>query len=849
MATKPSDRCKPGRASKSSRRAPTSPSLPPLPELPELTGEAMTSPRWIMPFAEVGLSDVPLVGGKNASLGELVQALGPRGVRVPEGFAITAEAFRYFLKEAKLDLKLRDLLSDLDAKDVPQLRLRGSQIRHAILGAPLPPDLELEIVEAYDAMRGRGLHPTDVAVRSSATAEDLPDASFAGQQETYLNVAGHLELLDTCRRCFASLFTDRAISYRQDKGFDHFKVALSIGVQRMVRADLACSGVMFTIDTETGFRNAVLINAAYGLGENIVQGSVNPDEYYVFKPTLQTGHKPILQKIVGTKEFKLIYDVGGGKLVKNVPVPAGDRARFALTDDEVLTLARWACLIEEHYSAQRGVPTPMDIEWAKDGRNGELYIVQARPETVQSQRTRDTMETFHLREPGRVLVTGRSVGERIAVGPVRVIKSAEFIDQFRDGEVLVTDKTDPDWEPIMKKAAAIVTNRGGRTCHAAIVSRELGVPAIVGTEHGTERLTDGQAVTVCCAEGEVGRVYEGRLPFEVQRVDLRNLARPRTRIMMNVGNPEEAFALSLIPNDGVGLAREEFIITSYIKVHPVALLEYHSIADRQVRAQLDQITAGYTDKPQFFIDRLAQGVAMLAAAFYPKDVILRLSDFKTNEYANLIGGRAYEPVEENPMIGFRGASRYYHPRYQAAFGLECRAVRKVREEMGLTNLKLMIPFCRTIDEGRRVQVEMAKHGLKRGDNGLEIYVMCEIPSNVVLAEEFCELFDGFSIGSNDLTQLVLGVDRDSEIVAPVFDERNPAVKKMVAEAIAACHRCGRKIGICGQAPSDHPEFARFLVEQGIDSLSLNPDTVLKATLATLETERALGRAAGGLKSG
>lgn len=792
--------------------------------------------RWIRNFSEIGLGDVALVGGKNASLGEMVQALGAKGVRVPDGFAITAEAFRYFLREAKLEESVRELLTGLDAADVVQLRDRGSRIRQLILGAVLPRDLEREILGAYDAMRGRGLHPVDVAVRSSATAEDLPDASFAGQQETYLNVAGHLELLDACRRCFASLFTDRAISYRQDKGFDHFKVALSIGIQRMVRSDLAASGVMFTIDTETGFRDAVLINAAYGLGENVVQGSVNPDEYYVFKPTLKAGHRPILQKVAGTKEFKLVYDVGGGKLVKNIPVPAGDRARFALTDEEILTLARWACVIEDHYSARRGSPTPMDIEWAKDGRTGALFIVQARPETVQSRRAVDTMEIYQLRERGPVLVTGRSVGEKIAAGSVRVISSAEFIDQFRDGEVLVTDKTDPDWEPIMKKAAAIVTNRGGRTCHAAIVSRELGVPAIVGTEAGTERLTDGQMVTVSCAEGEVGRVYEGRLPFEVQRVDLRNLERPRTKIMMNVGNPEEAFALSFIPNDGVGLAREEFIITSYIKVHPMALLEYDAIQDAQVRAQLDRMTAGYVDKPQFFVDRLAQGVAMLAAAFYPKDVILRMSDFKTNEYANLIGGRAYEPVEENPMIGFRGASRYYHPRYQAAFGLECRAVRKVREEMGLTNLKVMIPFCRTVEEGRRVQAEMAKHGLKRGANGLEIYVMCEIPSNVILADEFCDLFDGFSIGSNDLTQLILGVDRDSEIVAPVFDERNPAVKKMVADVIATCRRRGRKIGICGQAPSDHPEFARFLVELGIDSLSLNPDSVLKTTLATLETE-------------
>jgi pyruvate,water dikinase len=765
--------------------------------------------------------------------------LTPKGVKVPDGFAITAEAYRHFLSEAKLDQRIRDILNDLDTHDMENLRERGSQVRHAILAAELPGDLESEIIAAYDTFKGHQLHPVDVAVRSSATAEDLPDASFAGQQETYLNVQGHLALLDTCKRCFASLFTDRAISYRTDKGFDHFKVALSIGVQRMVRSDLAASGVMFTIDTETGFRDAVLINAAYGLGENVVQGSVNPDEYYVFKPTLKTGFKPILQKIVGTKEFKLIYDVGGGKMVKNVPVPAADRAKFAINDEEILQLARWACIIEDHYSAKRGQPVPMDIEWAKDGHTGELFIVQARPETVQSRKALDGVETFKLKQRGTVLITGRSVGEKIASGPVRVIKSAEHIGQFKEGEVLVTDKTDPDWEPIMKKAAAIVTNRGGRTCHAAIVSRELGVPAIVGTEHGTEVLKDGQKVTVSCAEGDTGFVYEGKLPFDIQRANLKALDRPRTKVMMNVGNPEEAFSLSFIPNDGVGLAREEFIITTYIKIHPLALLDYDQLTDVAAKAQIDALTAGYTDKPQFFVDKLAQGVAMLAAAFYPKDVILRLSDFKTNEYANLIGGKAYEPLEENPMIGFRGASRYYHPRYQAGFALECRAVKKVRDEMGLTNLKVMIPFCRTIDEGKRVQTEMAKHGLQRGVNGLELYVMCEIPSNVILAEEFCEIFDGFSIGSNDLTQLTLGVDRDSEIVAPIFDERNAAVMKLIAQVIAVCRAKKRKIGICGQAPSDYPEFAQFLVAQGIDSISLNPDTVSKTTLAILEKERTL----------
>lgn len=779
------------------------------------------------------------MGGKNASLGEMYRELAPQGVRIPNGFAITAEAYRHLLAKAGLESAIQNALAGLDTRDVEALRRRGSLIRELILGAKMPRDLEQEIAEAYDCLKGEQTNPVDVAVRSSATAEDLPDASFAGQQETYLNVQGRLELINACLRCFASLFTDRAISYRVDQGFDHFKVALSVGVQKMVRSDLAASGVMFTLDTETGFRDVVLINAAYGLGENVVQGSVNPDECYVFKPTLRTGSKPILQKIVGTKEFKLIYDIGGGKLVKNVPVPAGDRARFAISDEEILELARWACVIEDHYSAKRGQPTPMDIEWAKDGQTGELHIVQARPETVQSRKSLEFVETFRLQERGRVVVTGRSVGEKIAAGPVRVIKSAEFIGQFQPGEVLVTDKTDPDWEPIMKKAAAIVTNRGGRTCHAAIVSRELGVPAIVGTEQGTELLKDGQLVTVCCAEGDTGFVFDGRLRFEARRTDLQQLARPRTKVMMNVANPEEAFALSLIPNDGVGLAREEFIITNYIKAHPLALLDYERLTDAGVKAQIDALAAGYPDKARFFVDKLAQGVAMIAAAFYPKDVILRLSDFKTNEYANLIGGRAYEPAEENPMIGFRGASRYYHPRYQAGFALECRAVRKVREEMGLTNLKVMIPFCRTVEEGRRVQAEMEKHGLKRGVNGLELYVMCEIPSNVILAEAFADIFDGFSIGSNDLTQLILGVDRDSEIVAPIFDERNAAVKQMIAQVIAVCRAREKKIGICGQAPSDYPEFAQFLVEQGIDSISLNPDTVVRTTLAILEKERLL----------
>jgi pyruvate,water dikinase len=800
-----------------------------------------TSHPFIKWFADITIEDVPLVGGKNASLGEMVRELAGQGVKVPNGFAITAEAFRHFIREAGIDARIRATLADLDTHDMANLSERGQSVRQAILGASLPPDLQSLIGEAYRQLQGGGAVPLDVAVRSSATAEDLPDASFAGQQETYLNVHGTAALLETCKRCFASLFTDRAISYRVDKGFDHFKVALSIGVQRMVRSDLACSGVMFTIDTESGFRDAVMVSAAYGLGENVVQGSVTPDEYLVFKPTLKTGHRPVLQKTVGSKEFKLIYDTGGGKMVKNVPVAPGDRAKLALTDDEVLELARWACIVEDHYSAKRGQHAPMDLEWAKDGITGELFIVQARPETVQSRKDLDVLESYVLSKRSKVLTSGRSVGAKIATGRVRVIKSAEFIGQFQEGEVLVTDKTDPDWQPIMKKAAGIITNRGGRTCHAAIVSRELGVPAIVGTEHGTEALKDGQMVTVSCAEGDTGFVYEGALPFEVERTDLKSLGKPRTKVMMNLANPEEAFALSFIPNDGVGLARMEFIISTYIKIHPLALIDFDKLADAQAKAEIERLTADYTDKPQFFVDKLAQGVAMIAAAFYPKDVILRLSDFKTNEYANLIGGRAYEPAEENPMIGFRGASRYYHPRYQAGFALECRAVKKVRDEMGLTNLKLMIPFCRTIEEGRKVQAEMEKHGLKRGQDGLEIYVMCEIPSNVILGEEFADIFDGFSIGSNDLTQLILGVDRDSEIVAPIFDERNAAVKKMIAQVIATCRAKGRKIGICGQAPSDYPEFAQFLVEQGIDSISLNPDTVLKTTLAILATEQAITR--------
>jgi pyruvate,water dikinase len=801
-----------------------------------VTPTAQANEDFIRWFDQVGIKDVPLVGGKNASLGEMYRELSSQGVNIPNGFATTADAYRHFLRKTGLDEKIQQILADLDTEDIQNLRQRGSQVRHAILETELPEDLRQAILAAYEQPCLGGGEAADVAVRSSATAEDLPDASFAGQQETYLNVRGPSQLLDACRRCFASLFTDRAISYREDKGFDHFKIALSIGVQQMVRSDVGTSGVMFSIDTESGFRDAVLINAAYGLGENVVQGSVNPDEYYVFKPTLKEGFRPILKKALGSKEFKLVYDVGGSKMTKNVPVPQADRRRFAISDEDILTLARWACIIEDHYTAQRDQPCPMDMEWAKDGLTGDLFIVQARPETVQSQKQINKLEHYELTEHAAKLVTGRAVGERIGQGRTRVIQDAHRLHEFEAGEILVTDKTDPDWEPIMKKAAGIVTNRGGRTCHAAIVSRELGLPAIVGTNTATEVLRDGQEVTVCCAEGDTGVVYEGLLPFQVNAVDLESISRPKTKVMLNIGTPDEAFTLSFLPSDGVGLAREEFIITTYVKVHPLALLDYDQL-DPELRREIDEITVGYDDKPGFYVDKLAEGVAMIAAAFYPKEVIVRLSDFKTNEYANLVGGAAYEPAEENPMIGFRGASRYYNPRYQRGFELECRAMKKVRDEMGLTNLKLMIPFCRTVEEGKRVQAELAKHGLVRGEKGLEIYVMCEIPSNVILADEFADIFDGFSIGSNDLTQLVLGVDRDSEIVAHVFDERNPAVKRMIASVIRTAKEKNRKIGICGQAPSDYPDFAQFLVEQGIDSISLTPDAILKTTLEILEMEQ------------
>ncbi|MBW4455217.1 MAG: phosphoenolpyruvate synthase [Nostoc indistinguendum CM1-VF10] len=803
----------------------------------------------ILWFDEVGIADIPVVGGKNASLGEMIQQLTPKGINVPTGFATTAYAYRYFIKSAGLEPKLRKLFADLDVEDVKNLRERGKKARSLLIHTPFPVELREAIAKAYQSLCERYNAETDVAVRSSATAEDLPDASFAGQQETYLNVVGAEGVLAACHKCFASIFTDRAISYRHTKGFDHFSIALAVGVQKMVRSDLATSGVMFSIDTETGFKDAALITAAYGLGENVVQGSVNPDEYYVFKPTLKAGFRPIIDKKLGSKELKMIYD-DGSKFTKNVSVSPSERGKIALSDEEILQLGTWACLIEDHYSQVHGIFTPMDIEWAKDGITNQLFIVQARPETVQSQKTGNVLRSYRLvlgnkewRGNGEKssqspipLVIGRAIGEAISQGKARLILDVQKLEQFQPGEVLVTERTDPDWEPIMKRASAIVTNSGGRTCHAAIIARELGVPAIVGCGNATEILKPGQEVTISCAEGEEGKVYAGLLPFEIKEVPLENLPRTRTQILMNVGNPQEALSLSAIPNDGVGLARTEFIIANQIQIHPMALIHYDLLKDEFAKAKIAEITALYDEKAQYFVDRLAQGIGRIAAAFYPKPVIVRTSDFKSNEYANLLGGRQFEPHEENPMLGWRGAARYYDEGYREAFALECHAINRVREEMGLTNVIPMIPFCRTPDEGRLVLAEMAKNGLKQGVNGLQVYVMCELPSNVILAEEFAEVFDGFSIGSNDLTQLTLGIDRDSALVARLFDERSPAVKRMVKMAIEAAKKCDRKIGICGQAPSDYPEFAQFLVEQGIDSISLNPDSVLKTMLEVAKVE-------------
>ncbi len=796
------------------------------------------SKEFILWFNELGIEDVPLVGGKNASLGEMYRLLTKKGVRIPNGFAVTAYAYHYLLEKAGVKDHIKKALKGLNTHNVRDLAKRGRKVRNIILKAHFPEDLKQEIIKAYKKLcKKEGTK--DVAVRSSATAEDLPDASFAGQQETYLNIVGEAALIDACKKCFASLFTNRAISYREDKGFDHFKIGLSIAVQKMVRSDRASAGVMFTIDTETGFKDAVFITGAYGLGENVVQGNVNPDEYYVFKPTLRHGYKPIISKRIGEKAIKMVYDLQGNKPTKNIPVAPEDRKKFVLTEKEVLLLAKWGMIIEDHYSHKAGYFKPMDMEWAKDGKNKKLYIVQARPETVQSQKDWSILEDYVLKKKSEVLVTGRSVGEKIGKGKVNIIKDAKEIFRFKKGQVLVTDMTDPDWEPIMKIASAIVTNRGGRTCHAAIVSRELGIPCAVGCVDATQKLKNKQKVTVSCAEGEIANIYKGLLPFKIKKTNIKNLKKPKTKIMMNLANPEQAFNFSFIPNEGIGLAREEFIINSHIKIHPLALLNYKKIKDKETKQKIDDLTHGYKDKVKFYVDKLAEGIGMLGAAFYPKDVIVRFSDFKSNEYANLIGGKLYEPEEDNPMIGFRGASRYYSKMFKPAFALECKAIRKVREKMGLTNVKVMIPFCRTIEEGKKVLKIMKRNGLKRGKKGLQVYVMCEIPSNVILAEQFSKIFDGFSIGSNDLTQLTLGLDRDSELVAHVFDERNDAVKKIMASVIKIAKKYKKKIGICGDSVSTYPEIARFLVKCGIDSVSLTPDVVIKTTLAILDEEKKL----------
>jgi len=800
----------------------------------------MKDDKLVMWFDEIELDDIPQVGGKNASLGEMRRELTAKNVSIPDGFAITAYAYRYLLDSAGIKDEMTNILSDLDTHDMDSLAEKGAKIRSLIYNATVPDDLRDAIVEAYHKLCEEYEENMDVAVRSSATAEDLPDASFAGQQETFLNIRGEDAVIEASKKCFASLFTNRAISYREDKGFDHMSVYLSIGIQKMVRSDLESSGVIFSIDTESGFKDAILITGSYGLGEMVVQGTVNPDEFFVFKPTLD-GHRPILQKKLGTKEVKMIYSTDGDESTNIVPVPEEDRKRFCVTEDEILKLAEWTKIIEDHYSEKAGFFKPMDIEWGKDGKTGELFILQARPETVQSQKDVNVLETYALLETKTPLVTGTAVGAKIGAGPVNVIESVSDIKDFKKGEVLVTDMTDPDWEPIMKIAAAIVTNKGGRTCHAAIVSRELGVPCIVGTGDGTEKITGTSEITVSCAEGEVGVVYDGILKYEVQKVNLEDLRRPKTKIMMNVGNPENAFDIAAIPNDGVGLARLEFIINNFIRIHPMALIQFDRVTDEKVRKEIETLTQGYENKTEFFIDKLAQGVAKIGAAFYPNDVIVRMSDFKSNEYANLIGGTYFEENEENPMIGFRGASRYYDDRYREGFVLECEAMKKVRNEMGLSNVKLMVPFCRTVEEGERVVKVMKDNGLVQGENGLELYMMVEIPSNVILIEEFGKVFDGFSIGSNDLTQLTLGLDRDSAQVSHIFDERNQAVLDLIKTAITKARRMGKKIGICGQAPSDYPEFARFLVECGINSMSLTSDTVIKTTLDVLETEKSLGK--------
>ena len=785
-------------------------------------------------FEKLGRGDVSLVGGKNASLGEMVRHLGERGVRVPAGFATTAQSYWQFVDANGLRETIADSLAALEAGHAPLAEV-GATIRHEFLRGTWPQDIAEAIRAAYQELcRRTGKADADVAVRSSATAEDLPDASFAGQQESYLNIRGEKALLDACRRCYASLFTDRAISYRQAKRFDHLKVALSVGVQTMVRSDLGGAGVMFSIDTETGFDKVVLVNAAWGLGENVVQGAVDPDEYEVFKPFLsQPLLVPIIEKKLGEKAKKMIYAQDGDHPTRNVPTSKAERATFVLSDQDILALGRWACVIEDHYGY------PMDMEWAKDGESGELFILQARPETVQSRKEASAFRSYRIKSKGRKLASGLSIGDAVVSGRACLIDNPRDIGRFVDGTILVTQTTDPDWVPIMKRAAAIITDHGGRTSHAAIVSRELGLPAIVGTGDATRVLHDEQEVTVSCAEGDEGFVYEGTADFEVEELDLEHIPTTRTKVMLNFANPAAAFRWWRIPADGVGLARMEFVVSNQIKVHPMALVRYDTLKDEDAKRAIAELTQGYEDKTEYFVDRLARGLARIAAAHYPKPVIVRMSDFKTNEYANLVGGAAFEPKEENPMLGFRGASRYYSPRYRDGFALECRAIRRLREEMGFRNVIVMIPFCRSTKEADRVLVVLAESGLRRGENGLEVYVMCEIPSNVILAKAFAERFDGFSIGSNDLTQLTLGVDRDSEELAELFDEQDEAVKWMIDSVIREAHKSGAKVGLCGQAPSDHPEFAEFLVACGINSVSVSPDSFIAVKRRIAAAEAAM----------
>jgi pyruvate,water dikinase len=790
-------------------------------------------------FKDIGLSDVANVGGKNASLGELYSRLSHEGIKVPNGFALTASAYRTALTDSDSWPRLHELLDTLDKADVSRLAACADEARGIVYTATGTPLLRAAIATAYRALEAEYGTGVAVAIRSSATAEDLPNASFAGQHESFLNVRGEAAVFEACRRCFASIFTDRAISYRVDNGFDHFKVALSVGVMKMVRADLAASGVMFTVDTESGFRDVVYVTGCYGLGENIVQGRVDPDEFFVHKPTYRAGYRAVLRRTLGKKQARMIYADDGNVTVRNIPTSKAERDSFCVGNEEVLALAGWAMAIEDHYSRAAGRSMPMDIEWAKDGEDGSLYIVQARPETVVSQRAPTALETYTLKGKGTVILSGKAVGEKIASGIVRMVSGTADLSAFRPGEVLVAETTTPDWEPVMKIAAAIVTAHGGRTCHAAIVARELGIPAIVGAQGAQDILRNGTTVTVDCAQGETGSVYEGAIPYERTAISTADLPKTATHVMMNLGNPELAFSAAMIPNDGVGLARMEFIISEHIGVHPMALACPDKIASAEDRAAVARLVIGYARPADFFIERLAEGVGTIAAAFYPRPVIVRLSDFKTNEYAKLLGGASFEPKEENPMLGFRGAARYAHPAYAAGFALECAALRRVRDDMGLKNLRVMVPFCRRIEEARRVITAMGENGLARGQNGLEIYVMCEIPNNVILIDEFAKLFDGFSIGSNDLTQLTLGVDRDSDIVAFDFDERDPGMIEMLRLAVAGAKRNRRHVGICGEAPATYPEIAEYLVSLGIDSISVNPSTVLRTTKLVAAAERKL----------